>query len=67
MKVYRARCTDCDRTADGPTRLAAKQALHGHVCQHRCGLCGLLFPLLVDGALCVICDAVIYPFPRRIA
>ena len=28
---------------------------------HRCGICCRVFPVLVDGVLCIRCDAITFP------
>jgi hypothetical protein len=68
MKMFRAECECGFQGSVSATRSLARSALKGHVCPprivtvpKRCGSCGRTFPILVDGTLCIRCDAILYP------
>ncbi len=69
--IYVGSC-DCGYMHRDTTELEARRGLAAHSCHpppldstrgHRCGSCTGVFPLLVDGALCITCDALLYPTP----
>lgn len=69
MKLFEASC-DCGFTQRETVRAWASAALLAHECPpqpvdatptKRCECCGHLFWLLVDDALCIRCDSLLYP------
>lgn len=61
---YRPSCDACGWVGHvAKTEQGALDETAVHICYpHRCGLCGIRVPVLVDdGPLCIRCDLIIYP------